>query len=54
MEAKTLKILIAEKGVKQTWIATKLGVSKGLVNQWIKDKRPIAEKHQIELKRLMA
>ncbi len=54
MEGKTLELLIISKGVKQTWIADKLKVSKGLVNQWVKGKRPIAQKHLIELQRLMS
>jgi len=54
MEGKKLSLLISEKGVKQTWIAEKLKVSKGLVNQWVKGKRPIAKKHELELQKLLS
>lgn len=53
MEAKELKQAIEARGIKQAWIAGKLGVSKALVNQWIKDTTPIAERHKIELKKLI-
>lgn len=53
MESKELKQILLDRGIKQTWIAGKLGVTKGLVNQWVKDKTPIAERHQIELKSLL-
>jgi len=54
MEAKTLSFIIQNRGIKQTWIAKKLGVSKGLVNQWIKDKTPISDRHKIELQKLLS
>lgn len=53
METKDLKTAIESKGIKQSWIAANLRVSKALVNQWMKDKTPIAERHQVELKRLL-
>lgn len=53
MESKELKQIIESRGIKQTWIAKKLGVSKALVNQWVKDTTPIAEKQKIELKSLL-
>lgn len=53
MEPKLLKAIITDRGIKQTFIARKLGVSKGLVNQWIKETALISEKHQIELRSLL-
>jgi len=53
MESKELQRILQERGIKQTWVADKLGVTKGLVNQWVKEKTPIAPKHQIELKSLL-
>lgn len=53
MESKELKQIIESRGVKQTFIAKKLGISKALVNQWIKGHTPIAERHKIELKSLL-
>lgn len=53
MESKDLQQILKDRGIKQTWVADKLGVTKGLVNQWVKDKTPIAKKHQIELKSLL-
>lgn len=52
MESKTLKSIVADRGIKQSFIATKLGVSPALVHQWIKGVRPISKKYQIELKAL--
>jgi transcriptional regulator with XRE-family HTH domain len=54
MEPKVLKAIITERGIKQTFIAKKLNVSKGLVNQWIKETSPISEKHQVELRSLLS
>lgn len=53
MEPKLLKAIINDRGIKQTFIARKLGVSKGLVNQWVKETALISEKHQIELRKLL-
>jgi len=53
MESKELKEIIESRGIKQTWIAKKLGVSKALVNQWVKNTTPIAENQKIELKSLL-
>lgn len=53
MEGKDLKIHIEQRGIKQTFIAKKLGVSKALVNQWVKGITPIAPRQQIELKSLL-
>lgn len=54
MEAKQLKLLVKEKGIKQSFIADKLNVSKALVTQWIKGDRPIASHHLIDLKRILS
>lgn len=53
MESKELQQILKDRGIKQTWVAGKLGVTKGLVNQWVKDKTPIALKYQIELRSLL-
>lgn len=53
MEPKLLKAIITDRGIKQTFIAKKLGVSKGLVNQWVKGKCDISPRHQIELRFLL-
>lgn len=54
METKELRDAVNSRGIKQSFIAKKLGVSKALVNQWIKDKTPIADRHKIELKSLLS
>lgn len=53
MEGKELKRIITSRGIKKTFIAKKLGVSKALVSQWTKDVTPIAQRHIIELKNLL-
>jgi predicted transcriptional regulator len=53
MESKELNRILKERGIKQTWIADKLNVSRGLVNQWVKEVNPIPEKYKIELKSLL-
>ena len=53
MESKELKQIIESRGIKQTFVAKKLGISKALVNQWMKGHTPIAERHKIELKSLL-
>lgn len=53
MEGKDLKLIIESRGIKQTFVAKKLGISKALVNQWTKGLTPIADKHKIELKSLL-
>lgn len=54
MEAKRLQSLIKEKGIKQSFIADKLGISKALVTQWVKGVRPVADKHIFELTRILS
>lgn len=53
MEGKDLKLIIESRGIKQAFLAKKLGISKALVNQWTKGLTPIADKHKIELKSLL-
>ena len=53
MEAKTLRAIIQERGIKQTWIAKKMGLTRALINQWSKGSVPIPEKHKEELKRIL-
>ena len=53
MESKELKSHIEQRGIKQSFIAKKLGVSKALVSQWVKGTTPIALSKQIELKSLL-
>jgi len=53
MEAKTLRSIIQEKGIKQSWIATKLGVTRALVNQWVNGTVTVPEKHVPSLKRIL-
>lgn len=54
METKEFRQAINNRGIKQSFIAKKLGVSKALVNQWMKDKTPIADRHKVELKSLLS
>ncbi len=53
MEAKTLRSIIQDKGIKQSWIASKLGVTRALVNQWVQGTVTVPEKHVSELKRIL-
>lgn len=53
MESKELRSILEQRGIKQTWVAEKLKVSRGLVNQWVRDVNPIPEKYQIELRALL-
>lgn len=53
MEARTLKSIIQERGIKQSWIAEKLGVTRALINQWVQGTTPVPDKHKIELKRIL-
>jgi plasmid maintenance system antidote protein VapI len=53
MESKELKAILHGRGIKQTWVASKLKVSKQLVNQWVSGTATISESHQIELRKLL-
>jgi len=54
MEGKNLKLILKERGVKQTWVADKLKVNKAQVNQWVNGVYPIPDKYKIELKTLLS
>jgi transcriptional regulator with XRE-family HTH domain len=45
MEARQLKSLIKDRGIKKNYIAEKLSVSNGLITQWINGSRPIPQRH---------
>lgn len=53
MTGKELKRIIEDRGIKQIWIAEKLKISPGLVNQWINSGKTISDSHKIELKSLL-
>lgn len=53
MEKSQLKQILLSRGIKQTWVAKKLGVSKQLVNQWVTGDASISDFHQIELRKLL-
>lgn len=53
MEPSQLKSILTTRGIKQAWVADKLKISAALVNQWVKGKKTISEKHQIELRALL-
>lgn len=52
MTGKKLKKTIDDKGIKQVWIANKLGIGKSLVSQWVRGTVPIPEKHSLELDKI--
>ena len=54
MEAKQLKRLIDDRGMKQTFVAKKLKVSSALVTQWVKGDKRIADRHITELRRIFS
>ena len=49
MDNKKLQEILRQKGIKQTWVAEKLGVSSALVSQWISGEKQISDKYRIEL-----
>jgi DNA-binding transcriptional regulator YdaS (Cro superfamily) len=53
MEGKELKRLLRMGGIKQTWLADKLGVKKAQVNQWVNEVCTIPDKYVIEIKNLL-
>lgn len=53
MEGKELKLIIDDRGIKQSWIAGKLHVSTALVSQWIAGTKPISDTHKVELRALL-
>jgi transcriptional regulator with XRE-family HTH domain len=50
MEGNQLKAILEERGIKQTWVAEKLGIKKSQVNQWVKGVNPIPDKYKPELR----
>jgi transcriptional regulator with XRE-family HTH domain len=48
-----LKELFKSKGVKQNWIALRLGVSEVTVSNWVKEKSVPSQKHLIKLSDLL-
>jgi len=48
-----LKDIIKSKGVKQKWIAQRLGVSEVAVSNWVKGKSVPSEKHLLRLSELL-
>lgn len=53
MEAKTLRAIIQERGLKQVWIAQRMGLTRALISQWVNGSIPIPEKHIDELRRIL-
>lgn len=53
MNGKQLGHIISQRGIKQKWVADKLNVSASMVNQWIKETRPISDDKAKELKELL-
>lgn len=53
MNGKKLKTILTERGIKQKWVADKVGVTPQMVNQWVKEVAPIASDKVDALKRLL-
>jgi transcriptional regulator with XRE-family HTH domain len=48
-----LKELIKSKGIKQKWLALKLGVSEVTVSNWVKEKSLPSQKHLLKLSEVL-
>jgi transcriptional regulator with XRE-family HTH domain len=48
-----LKELLKTKGVKQKWLASKLGVSEVTVSNWVKEKSNPSQKHLEKLSEIL-
>jgi transcriptional regulator with XRE-family HTH domain len=48
-----LKELIKSKGIKQKWLALKLGVSEVTVSNWVKEKSLPSQKHLAKLSEVL-
>lgn len=48
-----LKELIKSKGIKQKWLALKLGVSEVTVSNWVKEKSIPSKKHLLKMSKLL-
>ncbi len=53
MDSDKLERILSDRGIKQTWVAEKLGVSAALVNQWVKNTKPIPEDFKKRLQVLL-
>jgi len=53
MKAQELDNILKSNGIKQTWVAEKLGVTRGAVNQWVKGVNTIPDKYVVELKHIL-
>ncbi|WP_326937505.1 helix-turn-helix transcriptional regulator [Flavobacterium sp. PL11] len=48
-----MKELIKSKGIKQKWLALKLGVSEVTVSNWVKEKSIPSKKHLLKMSKLL-
>ncbi|WP_438965585.1 helix-turn-helix domain-containing protein [Flavobacterium sp.] len=48
-----LKELLKTKGVKQNWLASRLGVSEVTVSNWVKEKSIPSQKHLEKLSEIL-
>lgn len=48
-----LKDALKKRGIKQNWLAEKIGVSKVTVNLWCTSKRRISDIHRIAIEKLI-
>ena len=49
-----LKNKISSLGIKQTWLAEKLGVSSAQLSYWLNETRPIPKDKETELKNILS
>jgi transcriptional regulator with XRE-family HTH domain len=48
-----LKIILKSRGVKQNWLASRLGVSEVTVSNWVKEKSTPSKKHIEKLSEIL-
>ena len=48
-----LKELLKTKGIKQKWLASRLGISEVTVSNWVKEKSVPSQKHQEKLSEIL-
>jgi len=53
MTGKKLKIILDEKGIKYTWFAEKLRISKGLLNLWLNEHSDIPAKYLSDIEKYL-
>jgi len=53
MERTELAQILKDRGIKQTWVANKLGIKRSQVNQWVKEVNDIPDKYKVELNHLL-